>query len=188
MSADKEAPLHTADGQIVDVYRVVPENFSIENVATALSNKCRFGGQTSAFYSVAQHCMIVSNLCPAGYELAGLLHELDEVFLPDVPTPLKNVLPPEYTALARDHLLTGAAQFGVHPQDFEKIHAADRLALAAEANNFMGVECAEALATVSGTPMDSIIITPMPAIIARDRFISTYNALRKNYATKTLPN
>lgn len=72
-----------------------PEEFCIEDVAHALSMKCRWTGHTRAFYSVAEHSIRVSwFLRDLGFgsqeQLAGLLHDAGEAFLPDVASPIKD--------------------------------------------------------------------------------------------------
>jgi len=68
-----------------------PDEICIEDIAHALSNKCRFGGHTRAFYSVAQHSIIVSNFC--GDPLNGLLHDAAEAYLADVASTIKPAFP-----------------------------------------------------------------------------------------------
>lgn len=64
----------------------------IEEIAHALAGKYRFTGQTQRRYSVAEHCVRGSRLMPAAFAGAFLLHELSEVYLPDVAGPLKPYL------------------------------------------------------------------------------------------------
>lgn len=61
----------------------------IEDIALALANKCRFTGFVRHHYSVAQHCVLGSELVDPRFALAFLLHEVSEVYLPDVSSPLK---------------------------------------------------------------------------------------------------
>lgn len=62
---------------------------SIEEIAHALAGKFRFTCQTRQRYSVAEHCVRGSHLLPSVFAGAFLLHELSEVYLPDIAGPLK---------------------------------------------------------------------------------------------------
>lgn len=81
-------------------YFSAPEAFdySIYEIAAALSKLCRFTGHTRYFYSVAEHSLHCSYLVPEDYALEALLHDAQEAFLGDVASPLKALLP-EYQAL-----------------------------------------------------------------------------------------
>lgn len=65
---------------------------NLYEVATVLSRRNRFSGATRRPYSVAEHCVLGSEHLPAAFAGAFLLHELSEVYLPDVPAPLKPFL------------------------------------------------------------------------------------------------
>lgn len=82
----------TATGKLIDLTNPKPEAISIRDIAEALSKLCRFSGHTSTFYSVAQHCCFVHDLCPLEMRPWALLHDAHEAYIGDVPAPLKNAL------------------------------------------------------------------------------------------------
>ncbi|UPR55298.1 hypothetical protein ITG09_24295 (plasmid) [Vibrio cyclitrophicus] len=66
----------------------------IESIAFALAHINRYTGHVGQ-YSVAQHCVMVSQQLPEELKLSGLLHDATEAYVGDVSKPLK-VLLPEY--------------------------------------------------------------------------------------------
>jgi 5'-deoxynucleotidase YfbR-like HD superfamily hydrolase len=86
-----EVSLHS--GRYVDLLNPQPESFIIEDIARGLANTCRFNGQCSVFYSVAQHSVLVSHLVPDDYKMAALLHDSAESCISDTCTPLKKLIP-----------------------------------------------------------------------------------------------
>jgi hypothetical protein len=63
---------------------------NIEDVAHGLAMCCRYGGQCREFYSVAEHCVRVSEHVPQQYAREGLLHDLSEAYIGDMIRPLKH--------------------------------------------------------------------------------------------------
>src|SRR6476469_3060904 len=72
---------------------------TIDDIASALSNVCRYSGHLPRFYSVAQHLVNASRLVEAklgtGHPtvFTALMHDTAEAFTNDLPTPLKWALP-----------------------------------------------------------------------------------------------
>lgn len=62
---------------------------TIEEIAHSLAGNFRFTRQTEARYSVAEHCVRGARLLPPAIAGAFLLHELSEVYLPDINSPTK---------------------------------------------------------------------------------------------------
>jgi hypothetical protein len=134
--------LQTVSGRWVNPFDPDPEQLDAGDIARALANQCRFGGHCRAFYSVAQHSVIVSMLVEAeGGDVedtfAALMHDASEAYLGDMPHPLKHRSPlgAAFKA-AEDHLERAIrARFGIRP-DVAEIKRADRALLATERRAF----------------------------------------------------
>jgi hypothetical protein len=61
----------------------------ITEIAHSLAGNFRFTRQTNQRYSVAEHCVRGSQVIEPRLAGAFLLHELSEVYLPDIASPLK---------------------------------------------------------------------------------------------------
>lgn len=114
--------------------RFGPDDIHINDIAHALSHLCRFGGHGSAFYSVAQHSVLVSQLVPPQHALWGLLHDATEAYVVDLPRGLKHL--PEMSAY-RD-LESRVAQaisdhFGIARKEPAEVERVDHTVVRSEA-------------------------------------------------------
>lgn len=66
---------------------------TLDDIASALSNICRYSGHLPRFYSVAQHLVNTSHLVSEDLAFTALMHDTAEAFTNDLPTPLKWALP-----------------------------------------------------------------------------------------------
>jgi 5'-nucleotidase len=87
--------LQTVSRRWVNPFDPDPAQLDAGDIARALANQCRFGGHTRVFYSVAQHCVIVSRVVEErGGDVedvfAALMHDASEAYLGDMPHPLKH--------------------------------------------------------------------------------------------------
>jgi hypothetical protein len=64
----------------------------IRDIAHSLAMQCRYAGHSRFHYSVAQHCVLLSNVVPAEHALDALMHDAAEAYLVDVPRPVKSQL------------------------------------------------------------------------------------------------
>lgn len=123
-----------------------PEDIDIEDIAHSLANQCRYTGHTSSFYSVAQHCVHVSQWLESqgqeDFALWGLLHDASEAYLSDIARPIKRFHGDFGNAYAAiEHRLTLAiierfelAQILPMPAEVER---ADDVLLGAEVRDLM---------------------------------------------------
>lgn len=65
------------------------EDVHIEDIAHSLSMLCRYNGHCKHFYSVAEHCWLLSYAVPDPYKLEALLHDGSEAYTSDIPRPFK---------------------------------------------------------------------------------------------------
>lgn len=128
-----EVYTHTVEGRM---YLRAPR-FTIPAMARALSNTARFGGNTFFRYSVAQHCVLVSEimeLMQQGHPMEGLLHDGVEHVMQDIPSPYKHM--PElkgYREVERWLDTNLRQQFGLPTQPTQDMKWADSIALFVEA-------------------------------------------------------
>lgn len=67
------------------------EDIHIEDIAHALALQCRYNGHVPRHYSVAEHSVRVSWLCPPKLMLKALLHDSGEAYCGDITSPLKHM-------------------------------------------------------------------------------------------------
>ena len=147
----------------------------IRDIAHALANKCRYNGHCQQFYSVAQHSVLVCRYCEN--KKWGLLHDSEEAYLPDIPSPIK-VLPefaPLREAAVRIRKVV-CSRFDLDPVEPEEVRLVDKRMMITEIRDLM----------ISGSCWDKyyrlyetydVEITPWPPRMAREIFLSAANSL-----------
>lgn len=152
------------------------DRVAIEDIAHGLAYQCRFNGQTCAFYSVAQHSLVVASLVAPPLRLAALLHDAAEAYLGDMVKPLK-VLLPEFAAIEDKVTHIIAAAFALDFSDYGPIKRADLIALATEKRDLMphSVERWAYLDDIAALPE---AIVPMDPGEAKRRFLAEFARLR----------
>lgn len=164
----------TVEGDEVHFLRPELNRYSIKAIAHSLSNLCRFTGHTSEFYSVAQHCVIVSRVVPPEHALAGLLHEIEEPYLNDLSGPLKSLLP-FYKWMGRRIHAAALPRFGLAPVLPPCVKLADAIVLSTERRDLMPPITWSA-AWDKAQPLDEVI-HPLPPAEAREQFLRRYREL-----------
>jgi hypothetical protein len=136
---NEKTSIQTYSGILLDLENPAVEDILLPDIAHQLSNICRFTGACRKFYSVAQHCSLVSKLIQEDgpLKLVGLLHDASEAYLSDVVSPLKALLP-DYHVLEDRMEKTIILRFGLNIPNFEEVKFYDRLALDIESKALMG--------------------------------------------------
>lgn len=156
-----------------------PRDIRIEDIAHALARLCRFGGHVKPeveIYSVAQHSLLVSEMCPPQWRLIGLLHDAAEAYVGDVIRPVKMLLP-SYKLLERRWEIAIGEAFGlgqliaVLP---ESVKFADNRALATEKRDVLSC-CPRAW--VELPPPNPETIIPMGVRAAETAFLARFERL-----------
>lgn len=170
-----------------------PAEVRLDDVATALSHVCRFGGRCREWYSVAQHSLLVMEIVETTHPdiaLQALLHDAAEAYLGDVVTPLKGDLRFRVEDadgyVVRDETFREAEQrlhtailigLGVPLPSVDDdfiIAQADMMALATESRDLMyDPEWARRV------PAWSERVVPLPADAARRAFLAAFDRLMK---------
>jgi len=115
----------TGSGRFFDLLAPEEYDYDIDEIATSLSNICRYTGHVTTFYSVAEHSVLVSRLVPTSFALCGLLHDASEAFVGDVSSPLKRLLP-EYIRI-EDNIQSAISKHFDLPYPFPaQVHEADK--------------------------------------------------------------
>lgn len=157
-----------------------PDMVTIGDIAHALSLVCRFAGQCSEFYSVAQHSMIVSQLTPGGapQRLWGLLHDASEAYLGDVSRPLKRRME-DYQRIEERVQHAIALRFGLVWPMPSDVKIADNQALALEGQRFMGGTRGQwgISARWPNPKGKSMVQTAMDPVTAERAFLKTFHEL-----------
>ncbi len=161
----------------------------IEEIAHALAGEFRYTRQTAKLYSVAEHCVRGSRLIDSDFALAFLLHELSEVYLPDVAGPLKpslyavtgpgTALP--WADLEKQHthvMLEALGLAHLEPLIYSPhVKGMDLAMLASEKAELCGPEPEDWGLTVDPAPTGTI--SPWSPELAEMRFLARFKELTK---------
>ncbi|HYD67625.1 transcriptional regulator [Azospirillum sp.] len=127
------AVLITYSGRTVDLETPDFSRFEVEDIARPLAYQCRFVGNTRVFFSVAQHCVMASYLCPPDFAYDALMHDSEEAFTGDWPTPWKARIGREAIRQAIAPIKVALAKrFGFRHPEPKPVKVADQRALATE--------------------------------------------------------
>lgn len=152
-----EATMVTNGGRVIDLLGDM-QGIHIRDIAHHLSRINRYLGATEKAINVAQHSVLVSQLC--GYKYgrfmtAGLLHDAHEAYTGDVGSPQKAAIrafgkswdqfEDRIKCRVRRH-------FGVSEDDSAEVRSMDRLAVQIEVAHAGGIKMANAFSRIGIPP------------------------------------
>jgi 5'-deoxynucleotidase YfbR-like HD superfamily hydrolase len=178
-------------GRRLDLLDPSPFDIEIEDIAHGLARVARWNGQTVGehAFSVAQHSCIVEEIAThirpelePRWRLAALLHDASEYVIGDMISPFKAALGVSYKAFeARlEHAIH--LRFALPPRTPGPVKAliksADKACAYFEAIQLAGFTEKESLGFFGSPPRGyTLIIEPLPAPIAQQRYLERYRML-----------
>lgn len=156
---------------------------TIEDIAYGLAFEGRCAGQCFSrllqrrvFYSVAQHCVLMSLMVPPELQLQALMHEVGEAVCGDMTAPLKS-LNPSFKAIEKRCEAAILKRFGITMTDPVALKQADVRMLATERRDLL-LWRGEKWSLTDIEPYD-FHITPWPPEQAAEAFLARYAELTK---------
>jgi|SRR5665647_1996660 len=129
--------MHTFTGKKFYPMNPRAEDICIEDIAHSLGLQCRYNGHVKEFYSVAEHCVLMSRAVSYDNALWALLHDATEAYVGDMIRPLKKFMPKYVTA--EDRVMAAICErFGLTRLTMPKeVNDADNRILLTERNALM---------------------------------------------------
>lgn len=116
--------MQTFSGEPFYPLSATEDDIQIVDIAHALGMVCRYAGHVRKFYSVAEHCVLLSHTVDPEHALWALLHDAAEAYVGDMVRPLKHHMP-AYQA-AEDRLIEViSTKFGLPGEMPRQVHEHD---------------------------------------------------------------
>lgn len=170
--------IQTFTGRFVRPLDLRSADISLQDIAHALAQQCRFSGHTSTFYSVAQHSVLaslmVAKVGSLSDQLWALMHDASEAYLVDLPSPLKKSVPfgKGYRAAERKAMVSICEAFNLPLDEPPLVKWADRQLVLMEKRDLMPDSPPWAEDEISKEK-----IIPWSAELAKTKFLWRYDAL-----------
>jgi hypothetical protein len=156
-----------------------PNDVDRLDIAHALSLLCRYNGHVQRFYSVAEHCVLMSEAVAPEYALWALLHDATEAYVGDMIRPLKRSMP-DYVAAEDRVMFAIAAKFGLTGPMPAEVKDADNRVLLTERASLMPSN-GHAWAVDGLAPLP-VTIHAWPPHVAEARYLDRLISLTEDHA------
>jgi len=162
-----------------------PEDILVVDIAQALSMTCRYNGHVTAFYSVAEHSVILSNFVSPENALAALLHDAAEAYVGDMVRPLKQDMPQFKEAedkilgmiFAKYGLDTERVDDKIVPFIPDEVHDADNRILLDEKNQLLARGSYQWHQELNGTKRLGVDVHCWSPRVAKEEFMYRFDQL-----------
>ena len=192
-SVPKRAWQRMLSGRRLDLLDPSPLDIEIEDIAHGLARVARWNGQTKGdhAFSVAQHCVVVSQLYAHANPtastkdvLAALLHDAPEYVVGDMISPFKAALGVDYKAFENRLLSAIHVRFGLPAvlttELIDSIKTADRTSAYLEATQLAGFSLDEGV-KFFGRPKNlngfDAALAPLPTQQASTLYLHSFRKL-----------
>ena len=169
--------IQTFSGIAFKPFEPKPGMISLVDIAHALSMICRFNGHSNKFYSVAEHCVRMSEEVRPAVAIHALLHDAAEAYVSDVARPIKPHLP--MFKVIEDGIMNAIYEhFGlqIDPVIEAEIKCADLGMLATERLQLMKLEAPE-WDSLKGIPPYNITLECWQPLKAELAFLARFRRL-----------
>ncbi len=171
--------IQTYSGLYFDFKKPHIDQITIEDIAHALANTCRYNGHCTHFYSVAQHAVLVSQIVDEKFAWEALHHDDAEAYTGDVPTPLKQLIP-QFKKIEKRVEKVLAKKFKNPKELSHEVKYADLQALLIEKKCIMKVQDYwSCLDGINAPKIDHVI--PLPPELAERLYLDRFNELAEKF-------
>lgn len=114
----------TVSGRIINLMEPATQDYILEDIAHGLSANFRWNGHTVTGYTIAEHCLRVSERVSKKAKPYALFHDAEEAYWGDMIRPIKMILKDEGSALIAkmsDMRISILKKFGIeYDEEIEK--------------------------------------------------------------------
>lgn len=139
------------------------------DIAHHLSLLCRYNGAVWSYYSVAEHCVLISHAVSPANALWALLHDATEAYMGDMIRPLKGSMPAY--RIAEDYLMSViCVRFGLDPVMPAEVKDADLRILRDERDALMAAP-PQPWGSIDGLPALGVTVRGWDPTTAERRYL-----------------